>query len=51
LKKIEAAKRNNTTKLSLKARLPDGIFSYQKSQIGYIWEGLEMENVGICYGH
>jgi hypothetical protein len=29
------------------AGLPDGIFSYQKSQFGYILEGLGMENVGI----
>jgi hypothetical protein len=27
--------------------LPDGIFSYQKSQFGYILENLGMENVGI----
>jgi hypothetical protein len=27
------------------------IFSNQKSQFGYILEGLEMENVGIFYGH
>jgi hypothetical protein len=31
--------------------LPDGIFSNQKSKFGSIWEGLEMENVGIFYGH
>jgi hypothetical protein len=34
-----------------KTGLPDGIFSYQKSQFGYMLEGLEMENVGIFYGH
>jgi hypothetical protein len=33
------------------AKLPDGIFSYQKSRFGYIWEGLGMENVGIFYVH
>jgi hypothetical protein len=27
--------------------LPDGLFSYQKYQFGYILEGLGMENVGI----
>jgi hypothetical protein len=31
--------------------LPDGIFSYQKSQFGYIFVGFGMENVGILYGH
>jgi hypothetical protein len=31
--------------------LPDGIFSYQKSQFGYILEGHAMEDVGIFYGH
>jgi hypothetical protein len=29
--------------------LPDGIFSYQKSQFGKILEGLGIENVGIFY--
>jgi cyanate permease len=29
--------------------LPDGLFSYQKSQFGYILEGLGKENVGIFY--
>jgi hypothetical protein len=29
--------------------LPDGLLSYQKSQFGYILEGLGMENVGIFY--
>jgi hypothetical protein len=31
--------------------LPDGIFSNQKSQFGQILEGLEIENIGIFYGH
>jgi hypothetical protein len=39
--------------------LPDGIFSYQKSEFGYILNGLGMENSGIgilrpfgvFYGH
>jgi hypothetical protein len=31
--------------------LPDGIFSYQISQLEYILEGLGMENVGIFKGH
>jgi hypothetical protein len=30
--------------------LPDGLFSNQKSQFGYILEGLGMENV-VFYGH
>jgi hypothetical protein len=30
-----------------KPGLPDGIFSYQKYQFGYILVGLLMENVGI----
>jgi hypothetical protein len=32
------------------AGLPDGLFYYQKSQFGYILEGLGMEN-GIFYCH
>jgi hypothetical protein len=32
-----------------KPGLLDGIFSYQKSQFGYILEGLGMQNVGIFY--
>jgi hypothetical protein len=31
--------------------LPDGIFSNQKSQIGYILEDLAIEDVGIRYCH
>jgi hypothetical protein len=31
--------------------LPDVIFPYQKYQLGYILENLEMENVAIFYGH
>jgi hypothetical protein len=31
--------------------LPDDLFSNQKSQFEYMLEGLEMENVGIFYGH
>jgi hypothetical protein len=27
------------------------IFANPKSQFGYIWEGLEIENVGIFYGY
>jgi hypothetical protein len=33
------------------AEFPDGSFSYQKSQFGYILEGLGMKNVGIFYDH
>jgi hypothetical protein len=32
-------------------RLPDGIFSNQKQQFRYIWEGLGMENCGIFHLH
>jgi hypothetical protein len=35
----------------LQAGLPDGLFSYQKSQFGYILDGLGMEIVGIFYEH
>jgi hypothetical protein len=31
--------------------LPDGTFSCQEYQFGYISEGLVMENVDIFYGH
>jgi hypothetical protein len=31
--------------------LPDGLFSYRKSQFGYISEGLGMENVDIFHDH
>jgi hypothetical protein len=31
--------------------LPDDLFSNKKSQFGYIWEGLGMENVGVYYDH
>jgi hypothetical protein len=31
--------------------LPDGIFSYPKSQKEYVFKGFGMENVGIIYGH
>jgi hypothetical protein len=31
--------------------LPDGLFSYQKSQFRFIFEGAEMENLGIFFGH
>jgi hypothetical protein len=30
--------------------LPDGLFSNQKYQFGYILEGLRMGNAGIFYG-
>jgi hypothetical protein len=33
------------------AGLPEGLFSNQKSIFGKILEGLEMEDVGIFYGH
>jgi hypothetical protein len=31
--------------------LPDGVLSKQKSQFGYIFEGLRRGNVEIFYGH
>jgi hypothetical protein len=31
--------------------LPDGWFSNQKSEFGYILEGLGMKKVGIFYSH
>jgi hypothetical protein len=36
-------------KNSTRTGLPDGLFSYQKSQIGYILVGLGNEKVGISY--
>jgi hypothetical protein len=33
-----------------KPGLPDGIYSYKKSQFGYNLEGLGIENLGIFYG-
>jgi hypothetical protein len=36
---------------SSEAGLPDGIFLNQKSKIGYILEGLGIDNVGILCGH
>jgi hypothetical protein len=30
---------------------PDGMLSYLKSQLGYVFEGLGMENVGIFNSH
>jgi hypothetical protein len=35
----------------IQSGLPDGLFSNQKSQFGYILEGLAMEDVGIFYVH
>jgi hypothetical protein len=35
----------------LDAGLPDGVFLYQKSQFGHIFEGLGIENIGTFYGH
>jgi hypothetical protein len=39
------------TGTTLGPRLPDGIFSNQKSQFGSILVSLAMEDVGIFYGH
>jgi hypothetical protein len=38
-------------KSKLRAGLPDGLFSNQKSHFGLIFEGLRLENVDIFYGH
>jgi hypothetical protein len=38
-------------KLLAAAGLPNGLFANQKSQFGYIFEGLRLENVDIFYGH
>jgi hypothetical protein len=35
----------------LDAGLPDGLFSYQKSQFGYILDGLAMQDVCAFYDH
>jgi hypothetical protein len=32
-------------------RMPDALFSDQKSHFGYIFEGLRFENVDVFYGH
>jgi hypothetical protein len=37
--------------LQLNSGLPDGLFSNQKSQFGYIFEGLRLENVDIFNRH
>jgi hypothetical protein len=36
---------------AVKPGLPDGIFSYQKCQFGYILEGLGTENFVVFHGH
>jgi hypothetical protein len=36
---------------ALGPRLPDGIFSNQKSQFGFILEGLALGDFGVFYGH
>jgi hypothetical protein len=33
------------------AGLPDGLFSNQKSQFGYIFEGLSLYNLDIFFDH
>jgi hypothetical protein len=37
--------------VQLRTGLPDVLFSYPKSQFGYIFEGLGLENVGVFYDH
>jgi hypothetical protein len=37
--------------LHAKAGLPDGLFSDQKSQSGYILDALATEDVYVVYGH
>jgi hypothetical protein len=48
-KKFRAIARNLSTRSSIPG-MPDGIFSNQNSQFGYILEGLGMQNVGILFG-
>jgi hypothetical protein len=48
---FSAAALLHTNKFQLGSRLPDGFVSDQKSQFGYIWEDLGMENVVINPGH
>jgi hypothetical protein len=43
--------RNSTYVKTSPSGLPDGFFSNQKSQFGYILEGLSLKNVDIFYGH
>jgi hypothetical protein len=50
-KKWKKKKSLCTFSLLKQARLPDGLFSYQKSQLGYILEGLVMEYAGVFYDH
>jgi hypothetical protein len=47
---IALARNSGLKRVSL-AGLPDGLFSNQKSQFGYILEGLKLENVYIICGH
>jgi hypothetical protein len=47
----KAAKMGQFSCLTNRSGLPDGLFSNQKSQFGYILEGLAMKNVGIFYDH
>jgi hypothetical protein len=35
----------------LKSGLPDGMFVFKKLKLGYILEGIGMENVGMFYGN
>jgi hypothetical protein len=37
--------------LNYPTRLPDGLFSNQKSQFGKILEGFGMERIAILFGH
>jgi hypothetical protein len=46
-----AASAGRPESLFPEAGLPDGLFSYQKSQLGYILGGFGMENVGVLYDH
>jgi hypothetical protein len=37
--------------IGLDSGLPDGLFSYQKCQLGYILEDLGTENIGVFLSH
>jgi hypothetical protein len=42
--------KSQETRGTVRQGLPDGMFSYQKYQFGYIFEGLGVENVAIFRG-
>jgi hypothetical protein len=49
---VKMCRRSKRSDLGSNAGLPDGLFSNQKYQFGYILvEGLRMENASTFYGH